>query len=271
MNSLYRNLTTRQLYALGLAIPLLCTLLIGWLQWNSVSDMLQTRQLVRHSRDVQVALGIFRYALSDSESCQFRYVLTHNPANLDAYAILLNEATDQLKKLRELTSENSYQQRVLDQIEPLFTEKVRLAAQSLEMEKSGDHENALKIVSAESSRLNMLDIESNVEVMQNNEAQLLWQRQTTYQHNFKIASGLSVLSVALCLGFVVTILMLMRQLARMQSIVTLSALTEMIKYEGGTMTIEEYLKRRHQALTTHGQAQIEAERLLALVERGKLK
>jgi hypothetical protein len=43
----------------------------------------------------------------------------------------------------------------------------------------------------------------------------------------------------------------------------------MIQYEGGSITIEEYLKRRHQALAAHGQAQIEAERILGLIERHK--
>ncbi len=65
--------------------------------------------------------------------------------------------------------------------------------------------------------------------------------------------------------------MLLRRLAHLQSLVTLTALTEMIEYEGGAITIEEFLKRRHQALALHGQAQIEAERILGLLEKRKRK
>jgi hypothetical protein len=45
----------------------------------------------------------------------------------------------------------------------------------------------------------------------------------------------------------------------------------MISYEDGTLTIEDYLRRRAEALATHGKAQIEAERLLSQIERRKAR
>jgi CHASE3 domain sensor protein len=271
VNFFYRNLSNRQLFVVGLLVPLVCTLLIGWLQWNAVSDMLKTREFVRHSRNVQLTLGIFRYTLSDAESCQFRYILTGNPVNLDLYDNLMHQVNDQFNTIKSLTADSPNQKKYVDQIGVLLNQKISDAAQSLDMEKSGNHDGALKIVSADSGRLNMLDIEKGIEAMQSIEAQTLWSGQNTYQHNFKLTSILSVISVALCLGFVMAIILLLRRLAEMQSMVTLGALTEMIEYEGGMLTIEEYLKRRHQALATHGQAQIEAERLLGLLERRKLR
>jgi CHASE3 domain sensor protein len=271
VNFFYRNLSNKQLVILGLAVPLLCTLLIGWLQWHSVSDMLKTRELVRHTRAVQLALGVFRYSLSDAESCQFRYILTDNDVNLKLYNKLLASASDQFKLLRSLTSDNAAQQKELDRIEPLLSEKVRVTAQSLALEQSGDRAGALRLAGAEESRLNMLEIENDVEDMQATEAKLLFLRQNIYQHNFKVAGLLSVMSMTLSLCFIIGILLLLRRLAQLQSFVTLCALTEMIEYEGGMMTIEEYLKRRHQALATHGAAQVEAERILGLLKKRNLR
>ncbi len=115
----------------------------------------------------------------------------------------------------------------------------------------------------------MLAIERLVESMQGVASQLLVERQNFYQTNFTIASVLSVASMALCLACVFAILFLLRRLAHLQTSVTLGALSEMIEYQDGTLSIEEYLKRRHDALMIHGEAQIEAERLLGLLEHRK--
>jgi len=107
--------------------------------------------------------------------------------------------------------------------------------------------------------------------MQTVQTQMLLQAQNHYQHDFKLNALLSLLGAGLSLCFIIGIMLLLRRLAHLQSTVTLTALTEMIEYEGGTITIEEYLKRRHEALATHGQAQIEAERILGLLEKRKNK
>ena len=271
VNFLYRNLSTKQLVVVGLAVPLLCTLLIGWLQWQSVTDMLRTRDLARHSRAVQLALGIFRYSLSDAESCQFRYILTHNDANLGLYRKLLASTKEQFELLRSLTANDPDLKRYFDQIEPLLNNKLQLTEQSLAMEQSGNHAGALQIISAEEGRLNMIEIEKHVEDMQTIETESIAVRQNHYQHQFKLNALLSALSMTLCMGFIIGILLLLRRLAHLQSFVTFTALSEMIDYEGGKISIEEYLKRRREALETHGSAQVEAERILGLLEKRRGK
>jgi CHASE3 domain sensor protein len=269
LNFLYRNLTTRRLYAIGLAVPFFCIVVIGFLQWMALRDMLKTRLIVRHTRDAQVALGVFRYSLSDAESCQFRYILSHYPADIDLYRKLMADVDQQLAILDSLSPENSPQRYYLEKIQPLVAEKKRLTEQSFQMEQSGDHAGAMAIISGAPVRENMLSIEKAVEDFQGIELGLLATWQNIYQHNFKIASVVSVLSVALCFGCIIMILLLLRSLSQLQSAVTLSALKELIEYEDGTITIEEFLKRRHAALLAHGPAQIEAERLLGLIERRK--
>lgn len=269
MNFLYRNLTPRQIVALGLAVPLVCLFVIAWLQWQSVSDMLKTRQIVRQNRTVQLALGVFRYSLSDAESCQFRYILTKNPVNLDLYHKLLKDANDQIDMIHSLTSGNPLQVNYLAHLEPLLASKMKDMDASLTLEQNGNHAGALQTISAESNRVTMLDIETTVENMQVVETQTLLVGQNKYQHDFKLNAALSLAGMLLSLFFVCGIILLLRQLSHLQSMVTLSALTHMIEYEGGQIPIEEYLKRRHEALTAHGQAQIEAERLLGLLEKRK--
>ncbi len=271
MNSLFRNLTTRQLVVIGLAVPLLCTVLIAGLQWHTVSDMLQGRTLGRQIRSAQLALGVFRYSLSDAESCQFRYILTHNPADLDLYRNLIAQTQDQFAVLQTLTAGNDYQKKYLDQIKPLLKIKEDMAEQTFVLEQKGDHAGAMQILGSDAARQNMLDIEGAVENMEKVEVQVLLIRQNISAHSLKVTAALSVASVGLCLACIAGILLLLRRLERLQSSVTLDALTEMISYEDGTLTIEEYLRRRAEALATHGKAQIAAERLLSQLERRKAR
>ena len=272
MNFLYRNLTPRQLIALGLSIPVLCLFLIGWFQWHALSDMLQTRGINRESRTIQLALGAFRYSLSDAESCQFRAILAHNDeVDLSLYHKYLDNANSQLNTIRTLTSDNPIQQKLVASIDQPLHDKVQVMDRCVALEQAGDYAGALKLAGDEQSGKNMIAIEKTVEDLQFTEIQELAQGQNKYQHDFKLNALLSLMSVGLSLCFIVGIILLLRRLAQLQSLVTLTALTEMIEYEGGTITIEEYLKRRHQALTLHGQAQIEAERILGLLEKRKRK
>ncbi len=271
MKSLYRHLTPRQLVAIGLIVPLCCALVIGWLQWRSLSDVMAGRELGRQIRSAQLALGTFRYSLSDAESCQFRYILTHNPADLDLYHKLIAQATDQFSSLRTLTANNVYQQQYLDQIAPLLKTKLDTTDQSFTLEQSGDHAGAMQILGSDSARQNMLEIEHGVENMQAVELTILGARQFASAHNLKVSSTLSVASMALSLGCIIAVLFLLRRMQTLQSNVTREALAEMMGYEDGTLTIEEYLRRRAEALATHGKAQIEAEKMLSQLERRKAR
>jgi len=229
------------------------------------------RELGRQIRSAQLALGTFRYSLSDAESCQFRYILTHNPADLDLYHKLIAQATEQFSSLRTLTANNVYQQQYLDQIAPLLKTKLDTTDQSFSLEQSGDHAGAMQILGSDSARQNMLEIEHGVENMQAVELTILGARQFASAHNLKVSSTLSVASMALSLGCIIAVLFLLRRMQTLQSNVTREALAEMMGYEDGTLTIEEYLRRRAEALATHGKAQIEAEKMLSQLERRKAR
>jgi CHASE3 domain sensor protein len=269
VNFLYRNLSTRQLVNLGVYVFLLFTLIIGWLQWSTINDMINLRQLVHLNHAVQFSLENFHSTLSDAESYQLRYIITHNDVNLGTYQKLKAESSDQFNALKAYTQDNALQQKYIEQIEPLLKQKYDVMDQTIALTQKGDYEGAVAVVKSDLGRISMEGIEQNVKTMEFIESQTLYQRQDIYHNNFKLNAVLSALMLVFSFAFIFALLYLMRQLEQLQSIVTLCALTEMIEYEGGTITIEEYVRRRHQALVTHGNAQVEAERLLGLL--GKIK
>jgi CHASE3 domain sensor protein len=269
VTSLFRNLTTRQLVVIGLIVPFICTVIVGLFQWHSVSEMVNGRVIGRQLRNVQVDLGIFRYSLSDAESCQFRYILTHDADDLALYRKLIGQSNDTFARLRSQTATNDIQQKFLDQIEPLLRAKEDNADKSFANESSGKHAEALQLISSDDFRQRMLKIEDLVENMQIVQVQLVLQRQSAYSHTLKVTALASVAGLAVNLGCIAAVLLLIRRMQSLQTSVIRDALRELVNYEEGKLTIEEYLSRRAAALSAHGQAQIEAEKLLSQLERRK--
>lgn len=271
MNALIRNLTTRQLVVIGLIVPLLCTLVVGWFQWHAVMEMVNGRAIGRQLRETQIDLGIFRYSLSDAESAQFRYILTHNPGDLALYRKLIVQTNNQFGQLRTLTAGNDLQQKYLDQINLLLKVKEANAGRSFTLEDSGNHPAALQFISSDDFRQRMLSIEALIESTQFVQTQLVLQRQFAYSHTLKVTAAASVAGLAINLVCICAVLLFIRRLQQLQSSVTRDALRELVNYEDGKLTIEEYLSRRAAALSAHGQAQIEAEKLLSQLERRKTR
>jgi CHASE3 domain sensor protein len=271
LNALFRNLTTRQLVIVGLIVPLLCTLIVGWLQWHVVSQMVEGRYIGRSIRNTQVDLGVFRYSLSDAESAQFRYILTRDPGDLDLCRKLFAQAKAQFVELRNLTTGNSLQQKYLDEIEPLLKTKEANAELSFSLEKGGNHAGAMQIIASDDCRQRMLKIEGAIANMQTVAAQQIGLRQIISTHNLKVTAAASVAGLAINLVCIAAVLLLIRRLQRAQANVTSDAIREMVNYHDGKLTIEEYLSRRSAALTTHGNAQIEAEKIISQLERSKAR
>ena len=231
--------------------------------------MVNGRTIGRQLRNVQVDLGIFRYSLSDAESCHFRYILTHDVDDLMLYRKLIAQSNDTFALMRTQTAGNDIQQKFLDQIQPLLRTKEENADKSFADEASGNHAAALQLISSDEFRQRMLQIEALVEDMQNVQAQLVIQRQFASLHTLKITALASVAGLAVNLGCIAAVLLLIRRLQSLQSTVIRDALRELVNFEEGKLTIEEYLSRRAAALTAHGQAQIEAEKLISQLERRK--
>lgn len=269
MNSLFRNLTTRQLVVIGLIVPFVCTVIVGWFQWHAANEMIVGRVIGRQLRNVQVDLGIFRYALSDSESAQFRYILTHDPDDLTLCRKLMGQTNDKFAALRSQTAGNDIQQKFLDQIEPLLRTKETNAEKSFSDEQNGNHAAALQLISSDDCRQRMLRIEGLIENMQDVQGQLVAQRQFAYAHTLKVTVLASAAGLAVNLVCIAAVLLMIRRLQSLQSLVFRDALRELVNFEEGKLTIEEYLSRRANALSTHGQAQIEAEKLISQLERRK--
>ena len=256
-----------------MSVPTLLLLLVGGLQWKSGNDFRISREAVTHTRIVLLDLDSLLSSVIDAETGQRGYLLVHNERYLEPYNHSLVFSHDQIQTLRQLTSDNPEQQRNLDRLEPLIKAKFDELAQTITLEQRGDHAGALQIVSSNSGKNTMDEIRSTVRVMQDGETSLFQQREDDYQRNSQINSELSVLLIALSLGCIVAIVFyfLVHRLERMQEMITICAWSKLIEFEGEWISLEEYLSRRFHTRVTHGIAQVEAEKMLKLLDYEKLK
>ena len=272
MKFLPRHLSPRHLLILALLVFSLLLLLVGGLQWKSGDNFRKSRASVSHTRTVLLDLGSLLSCMIDAETGQRGYLLVHQDSYLEPYNHSLISSHDQIKTLRQLIW-NPEQQNNLAHLEPLIKAKFDELAQTITLEQGGDHVGALQIMTSNSGKNTMDKIRAAVRVMQDGETSLFQQQEDAYQRNSHINFELSVLLLALSLGFIVAIVFffLLRRLERMQEMITICSWSKLIEYEGEWLSVEQYLARRLHARVTHGISHGESYKMLKLLEYEKLK
>ena len=270
VGSFFKQFTARQLSIVGISVPILLLLIVGWLQWESVRDYRAAREWVSHTRIVMLQLESLLSCVNDAETGQRGYLLTHKESYLEPYNNALNSKSDELQTLRQLTSDNPIQQKNLDDLEPLVNAKFNELAQTVALEKNSDHDGALKIVMSDVGKNTMDQIRAMISSMHATERGLLQQREETYQAIAQRNSMLSSLLTIIGVSFIICIFWLLRRSERMDEMVKICAWSKLIEYEGQWLSIEDYLTRRFNSQITHGISDVEAKKMLMLIENEKV-
>ncbi len=107
------------------------------------------------------------------------------------------------------------------------------------------------------------------------ERKLLQHREDAYRGSARRNSELSSIAIGVGFGFILAIVIIVRRLERMQEMIKICAWSKLIEYDGEWLTIEDYLSRRFNAYISHGISDVEAKKMMALLEaetdRGDVK
>jgi CHASE3 domain sensor protein len=246
----------------GVTLVFVIALLIGFWEARSVSDMRNLRIWLHRDRDVLEALTSFHTYLLEAESSERGYLLTHNPIYLDPYGKAVVASSAQFRLIRSLTTENSVLQSQLDEMEPLFHDKLQFMEQTILEENNGNHAGAVQLVNGGEGQLDMTRILSIIDTMHDFEVQQHARRQDDYQRAFNLNAEQSLLAICVCFGSIILILLIVNHLEGLRANVMLASLQKIMEYEQGNISMEEYVKSRHEVLTAHGYTYEEAERIL---------
>ena len=160
----------------GFGLSLIILLLIGITSYTSITRTNDSVQISIHTYKVLQELEGVLSSLKDAETGQRGYIITGDKKYLDPYNSAVTKVNQQLKDIRNLTSDNSNQQRKLDILEPLITKKFNELNETITLRKDKGFQIAAKVVSTNIGKQVMDEIRKVVVAMENEENNLLKMR-----------------------------------------------------------------------------------------------
>ena len=197
-----RQIAARNFSNLGFGSSIIVLLIVVVFAAINLRALIESNNNVSHTlivlRIIDETLGL----LANVEAGQRGYIITGEEQFLEYYdaAISLNNGISQhLQELRQLTSDNPNQQQRLDLLDPLVTEKLAFAQETIDLRRDVGFDAAQNAVLTDKGRQIMDDIRQVLAEMQNEEQELLQQRSNAASASLQytlltliIGAGLSI-------------------------------------------------------------------------------
>jgi len=182
--------------ALALALVLLCLggVAAGWV----IFRLYAAQALVRHTLEVEVAIGDLESKLTDVGRSRVAYNTTGAPESLSAFSDAVNTVRPALARIRELTRDNPSQQALCNRLEANANQRIAASQQSIEL-KGQTQLSLQKVLQADFEVARTAsDTAAITQEMKQNEKNLLEQR--TRVSNLLFRSVLGILAVSFVLS-----------------------------------------------------------------------
>jgi methyl-accepting chemotaxis protein len=193
------NWTFGRKIAAGFALSLVLLVIIGSVAYVSISKLTKTSQWVTHTHEVLEHVAGVLSALKDAETGQRGYVITGDEAFLEPYHTGSSGVLGVVTGLRKLTEDNPRQQKRLDTVEQLVTSKLAELKQTVDLRRSGNLDEAVKIVRAGAGKRFMDELRRLLDEMDNEERDLLHQRAEEVDAAASSAKSVIIFGTLFCL------------------------------------------------------------------------
>jgi methyl-accepting chemotaxis protein len=157
----------------GFALALAFLVIIGSTAYRSISRLAETSALVAHTRQVLEVISSLNLAAIDTETGERGYIITGQESYLEPYQQGLATVDQDIRKLRELTVDNSDQQRRLDRLEPMLKERAASLAQGISLRQGQGQDAARDWVARGSGKKQMDAVRDTLAEMVTQENELL--------------------------------------------------------------------------------------------------
>ena len=199
---------TKLAAAFGLVLVIL--VIVGSVSYRSTTQLVAAAEIRKHTYEVLLELQRLVSELREAETAQRGYLLTGQDAYLESYRPAGGKLNRTFETLRDLTADNPGQQRRLDQLEPLFQQRLAFAAEGIEMRRTRGLEAASQFVTAGRGQTSSEDILRLTEEMEKAEIQLLDQRTAANESDVRnaeltiVIGTLIAIVLAALAGFILT-------------------------------------------------------------------
>lgn len=197
------NWTFGRKIAAGFTVSSALLVGIGLVSYSTINQLITTSGSVSHTHKVLEEIAGLFGSLQDAETGLRGYVITGDESFLEPYQAAREEFPKLLKDMKELTSDNPEQQKLLAQVESLANGKFANQKQNIELRREGKSELAVKNISAGHGKKFMDEIRHLFQQMENNETSLLKKRTADSDATVSNAKSTILFGTLICLAFVI--------------------------------------------------------------------
>jgi signal transduction histidine kinase/ActR/RegA family two-component response regulator len=176
----------------GFAFALACLGVVGVVSYLSVMRLNENAGWVDHTHEVLSRLELLLAAATDSETAERGYVITGNEHYLEPYRESAHLAEAHAKRLRELTVDNRAQQRRLDEVVPLVTQRIAELQSVIELRRAQGFEAAQREILTGKGKQFHDQIRQLIDGMKGAETSLLVERERVAAHSARVAQAVII-------------------------------------------------------------------------------
>jgi len=250
------------LFFVGVCIPLLALIVMSWLVHQTSEQFRDSFFQVGHTYKVLNLVQQTQFHLQDAETERRGYLLTGGNDYLNSYGRAMAAVRNDMDQLKSLVQVKAGQQTNILALQSLITERLGINPDTIAGSKVNVHD-ALAIALTDEGKNTMEKIGRVLFQMGQEEEFSLninQQRAEADSISSQITSVVLIGTVVMVLMFIVVIL---RQLEKLQQVVTICAWTGQVKYEGQWIRLDEYLQRQFGLSVSHGLSKEAAEKMVA--------
>lgn len=174
-----------------------------WLAFDSVKILEQSQKWVQHTYQVIAQVEIIMGSAKDAETGERGFLITDDEQFLVPYTKAVNELPAELNLFQQLTSDNPKQQKVIEEMRARLTRRLALLQQGISMRRAGGTEDKVGLAVTGSGKEEMDALRRLADHMEEEESNLLVQRQAVARNSSaraRLTLGLaSVLDLVLLL------------------------------------------------------------------------
>jgi PAS domain S-box-containing protein len=175
---------------------------LGAVSYVGIDQLLEQSAWAEHSRGVIESVRGMLVFVTDAEAAQRAFVVTGNNALIEPFERAAHGAVEGLRTLRSLTADNADQQRRLDALEPLLTERLNGLSGLIDLRRAQGPAAIRPAMEEEVGRLIQHPVRRALQDLEAAERTLLQEREARARQRARLAAGV------IASGAVVAVLLL---------------------------------------------------------------
>jgi PAS domain S-box-containing protein len=196
-------------YALVAAVVVL--VLSGIIGWRAAQSATEASEAIARNKDTLLSLERTLSAVRDAETGERGYLLTGNESYLQPYTRAIADLSARVSQLRAGVYNDPATRQQLDELQRLISAKMEEIANTLQLQRSGNHQAALQLVLTDEGRRLMEQIATRISGIEATQS-AVFENQLGRLRRARVRAAASIIAVRLLtIALVITLVLVVRR------------------------------------------------------------